>query len=173
MTSTAVHVDGFSDQPKAIAGASIVQGTAVIDTATPPKIHFYGADPKGGLWVLHQTAWDANDAPVWAPLLPLDKDVATVASPQSALAAATLFAAGADQTLHVLTQNHGNKIWRRTLVQQPGKTPYSLTRYRTQLMVRDVYGNPARGSRSPSAPARKPRSWPGARPTSSVPVPRP
>jgi len=136
---------GFSDQPKVIAGASIVQGTAVIDTATPPKIHFYGAAPNGGLWVLHQTAWDATDAPVWAPLLPLDKDVATVASPQSALAAATLFAAGSDQTLHVLTQNHGNKIWRRTLVQQPGKTPYSLTRYRTQLMVRDVYGNPAPG----------------------------
>lgn len=136
---------GFSDQPTVITGASIVQGAAVVDKGTPQKVHFYGVDPKGALWVLHQTAWDANDAPVWAPMLPLDKNVATVASPQSAVAAAMLFAAGADQTLHVLTQNHPSKLWRRTLVQQPGKTPYSLTRYRTQLMVRDVYGNPAPG----------------------------
>jgi hypothetical protein len=136
---------GFSDQPAAIPGASVVQGAGIVDAAFPPKIHFYGVDPGGRLWVLHQTGWDAGDAPTWAPILPLDRDVALVASPQSALQAATLFAAGADQTLHALSQNHASKLWKRTLVQQPGKKPYPLTRYRTQLAVTDANGNPAPG----------------------------
>ena len=136
---------GFSDQVTVIPNASVVQGAGVIDTAMPPKAHFYGADNQGRLWVLHQTGWDANDAPVWAQILPLDRDVAWVASPQSALESATLFAAGADQTLHALSQDHASKLWKRTLVQQPGHKPYPLTRYRTQLTVTDVNGNPAPG----------------------------
>jgi hypothetical protein len=136
---------GFSDQITAIPGSSAVQGAGIIDTAMPPKAHFYGVDPGGRLWVLHQTGWDSNDAPVWARILPLDRDVASVASPQSAVAAATLFAAGTDQTLHALAQNQASKLWKRTLVQQPSKKPYSLTRYRTQLTVTDSNGNPAPG----------------------------
>jgi hypothetical protein len=136
---------GFSDQITAIPGSSVVQGAGIIDSAMPPKAHFYGVDPDGRLWVLHQTGWDSSDAPVWARILPLDRDVASVASPQSAVEAATLFAAGADQTLHALAQNQASKLWKRTLVQQPSKKPYSLTRYRTQLTVTDANGNPAPG----------------------------
>jgi hypothetical protein len=136
---------GFSDQVTVIPNATVVQGAAVIDTALPPKIHFYGADQQGRLWVLHQTGWDANEAPVWAPILPLDQNVAWVASPQSALAGATLFAAGVDQTLHALAQNPATKLWKRSLVQQPASKPYPLTRYRTQLTVTDPNGNPAPG----------------------------
>jgi hypothetical protein len=136
---------GFSDQVTVIPNASVVQGAGVVDTALPPKVHFYGADKEGRLWVLHQTGWDANQAPVWAPILPLDRDVAWVASPQSALEAATLFAAGADQTLHALSQDPVSKLWKRSLVQQPGHKPYPMTRYRTQLTVTDANGNPAPG----------------------------
>lgn len=136
---------GFSGQVTPIQYSSVVQGAGVIDTALPPKVHFYGVDPSGRLWVLHQTGWDASGAPVWARILPLDRDVAWVASPQSALQAATLFAAGHDQTLHVLSQDRTSKLWKRSLVQQPGHKPYPLTRYRTQLTVTDVYGNPAPG----------------------------
>lgn len=138
---------GFSDRPTAIPGASVVQGAGIVDTTMPPKIHFYGVDPGGRLWVLHQTGWDGGDAPVWAPILPLDRDVAWVASPQSAVQAATLFAAGADQTLHALSQDRTSKLWKRALVQRPSQDhkPYSLTRYRTQLTVTDANGNPAAG----------------------------
>ena len=38
---------GFSDQVTVIPNATVVQGAAVIDTALPPKIHFYGADQQG------------------------------------------------------------------------------------------------------------------------------
>jgi hypothetical protein len=136
---------GFSDQVTVIPNASVVQGAGVIDTTLPPRVHFYGVDPEGRLWVLHQTGWDANEAPVWARILPLDRDVAWVASPQSALEAAMLFAAGADQTLHALSQDRTSKLWKRSLVQQPGHKPYPLTRYRTQLTVTDANGNPAPG----------------------------
>src|SRR5580704_13987209 len=62
---------GFSDQVTVIPNASVVQGAGVIDTTLPPRAHFYGVDPEGRLWVLHQTGWDANEAPVWARILPL------------------------------------------------------------------------------------------------------
>jgi len=135
----------FSDQVTQIPGASVVQGAGIVDTALPPKVHFYGVDPDGKLWVLHQTDWDASGAPVWARILPLDCDVGSVASPESALEAATLFAVGADQTLHFLSQDRVSQLWKRTLVQQPGSKPYQLTRYRTQLTVTDSNGNPAPG----------------------------
>ena len=135
---------GFTDQVSAIPNSTVVQGAGVVDTAMPPRVHFYGVDPTGKLWVLHQTAWDA-DAPVWAPIFPLDTNVATVASPPSALAATRLFAVGADQTLHALVQDQSTQLWTRNVVQQPGQKPYSLTRYRTRLLVTDANGNPARG----------------------------
>lgn len=141
----ALHTSfGFTDQVSAIPNSTVVQGAGVVDTAMPPRVHFYGVDPTGKLWVLHQTAWDA-DAPVWAPIFPLDTNVATVASPQSALAAARLFAVGADQTLHALVQDQSTQLWTRNVVQQPGQKPYSLTRYRTRLLVTDANGNPAPG----------------------------
>ena len=141
----ALHTSfGFTNQVSAIPNSTVVQGAGVVDTAMPPRVHFYGVDPTGKLWVLHQTAWDA-DAPVWAPIFPLDTNVATVASPQSALAAARLFAVGADQTLHALVQDQSTQLWTRNVVQQPGQKPYSLTRYRTRLLVTDANGNPAPG----------------------------
>jgi hypothetical protein len=134
---------GFSDQITEIPGSSVVQGAGIVDTTS--KIHFFGVDPDGRLWVLHQAGWDSTGAPVWVRLLPLDRDVASVASPQSALDAKLLFAVGADQTLHALSQNPVTQLWKRTLVQQPGDKPYHLTRYRTQLLVTDANGNPAPG----------------------------
>lgn len=133
---------GFSDQVAIIPNSPVAQGAGIVDF--DGKVHFYGADGAGKLWVLHQKDW-VNDAPVWAPMFPLDVNVSSVASPQSALDGAVLFAVGQDQTLHALSQNPTTKRWTRTLVQRPRHDqPYRLTRYRTQLTVLGASGNPAR-----------------------------
>lgn len=133
---------GFSDDIAQIQNSQVVQGTGILDSSN--KIHFYAADPTGKMWVLHQTGWDANNAPVWAHMFPLDVNVATVASPLKGMDGKVLFAAGVDQTFHILTQDASTQRWKRTRLQNPSKLPYHLTRYRTQLTVTDPYGNPAR-----------------------------
>ena len=161
---------GFSGQVTPIQYSSVVQGAGVIDTALPPKVHFYGVDPSGRLWVLHQTGWDANGAPVWARILPLDRYVARVASPQSALQAATLFAAGHDQTLHVLSQDRTSKLWKRSLVQRPGQqavpvdpVPDAADGDRPQRQSRPRGGGHHRRRRGGSDPSRRQNLFRGSR----------
>ena len=66
-------------------------------------MHFYAADPDGKLWVLHQAGWDTNNWPTWAPMFPLDVNVASVASALSVMDGKVLFAVGVDQTLPALS----------------------------------------------------------------------
>ncbi len=130
----------FSDQITQIPGTQIVQGAGLYNT----YLSFYGVDGDGGLWVLHQTGWDSSQAPVWSQIFPLDTAVALVAAPISSQSTYTLYAAGIDATLHVLSQDAKTQQWSRIKVQQPsGEIPYELSRFRTQLSVVDSNYLPA------------------------------
>ena len=134
---------GFSDVISPIPNSQVVQGTGII--GPDHMVHFYAADPTGKMWVLHQKAWDSNNAPVWAHMFPLDVNTAAVTSPLRDIDNRILFTAGVDQTLHILSQNAVTQHWTRTKLQGPStEVPYHLTRYRTQLTVTDPYENPAR-----------------------------
>lgn len=132
---------GFSDQPQAIPSAQVAQGAGVIDD--DGLMHLYGADGDGTFRVLHQTGWDENDAPIWAPIFPLDKDVTYVATPAIAGGQGFLLVKRADGTLDFLTQQGGTGPWTRLPVQGPAATiPVKTIRYRTRLTVTDVNANP-------------------------------
>jgi hypothetical protein len=134
---------GFSDQVAQIPGAQVVQGAGVIGQ-DDGLIRFHGVDPTGALWILHQTGWDANQAPTWAPIFPLDNQVGAIAAPLAAQDGTALFAVGLDQTLHTLTQNPDTMLWSRLKAQMPGGAqPYYLSRFRTQINLFDQNQNPA------------------------------
>jgi hypothetical protein len=98
-----LYVGRLGDQIAPIPNSKVIQGAGIIDSQA--KMHFYAADPCGKLWVLHQLGWDANNAPTWAHMFPLDVNVASVASPLIVQNGAVLFAVGVDQTLHALDQS--------------------------------------------------------------------
>jgi hypothetical protein len=132
----------FSDNIQLIPNSQVVQATGIVDSSH--HVHFYAADRTGKMWILHQTGYDANNAPVWAHMFPLDVNAAEVVSPFQGMEGKVLFARGVDQTLHILTQDGVTQHWTRRKLQNPSASvPYRMTHYRTQLSASDQYSNPA------------------------------
>lgn len=136
---------GFGDTPAAIPISQVTQGSALV--GPDGLIRFYGADPDGQLWVLRQTGWDSNDAPLWAPIFPLDRDVTYVAAPVLVGTTGALLVARVDGTIDYLSQDGVNGLWRRLAVQGSAtKVPIRTTRYRTRLILNDANGTPCPGT---------------------------
>jgi hypothetical protein len=132
---------GFSDTPACIPLGQVVQGTGVV--GFDGYLQIYGTDVNGKLWVLHQTGWDSDGTPVWAPIFPIDVDVTFVAAAALVNASTALLVTRADGTLDLLNQQTEDGLWNRVPVQGGGSgVPFRSPRYRTRLALTDVNGMP-------------------------------
>ena len=117
---------GFSDTPARIPLGEVASGSAVVDD--DGMVHCYGCAPDGRLWQLRQTAWAADDSPVWAPIFPLDTDTTQVRTPVTGFG--TLVVTRADGTIDLLSRDRtrwtrdrcGTRPRRRRCV-SPGSVP--------------------------------------------------
>jgi hypothetical protein len=137
----------FSDQIQTVPNAKTVTGAGLINNDTQ-LLQVYSIDPNGTLWVLHQTGWDANNAPIWVPNIPLDVGLVQVAISGLPQDSPSLFGVSDDATLHFIAKDMVSGIWSKGLVQQSlgneqaTKTTYKLTTYRTQINIVDQFKNP-------------------------------
>jgi hypothetical protein len=128
-----------------VTGSSVKQGVGLVGSDT--LIRFFAVDPDGTMWILNQLDWNSDGTPDWAPFFPLDVNVSFLSTPPDIQDDATLLAIGADQTLHVLTQDATTQLWTRNLILSPNPdTPLELVRYRTELLLSDSNGTPMPGS---------------------------
>lgn len=132
---------GFSDQVTVIPNSMVSGGMGSVDSQQ--MIHFYGIDPQGTLWVLHQTGWGGN-GPVWAPYIPLDVNLRHISGSSSAGNNTNLFGVGDDGTLHYISLDKRSRAWSKTLIQQPNaeEDPYPVTTYNSEIIILNEYGNP-------------------------------
>jgi hypothetical protein len=137
----------FSDQVQTVPNTKTVTGAGLIKNDTQ-LLQVYSIDPDGTLWVLHQTGWDANNAPIWAPNIPLDVGLVQVAINGLPQDYPNLFGVSDDAMLHFIAKDVTSGLWSKALVQQPlsseqaTKTTYRLTTYRTQINIVDQFKNP-------------------------------
>ncbi|MFC7387602.1 hypothetical protein [Sphaerisporangium rhizosphaerae] len=132
---------GFGDTPVRILLGEIVRGTAVLDD--DGMVRCYGCAPDGRLWQLRQTAWTADDVPVWAPIFPLDTDAVQVRTPAGG--AGALAVTRADGTVDLLSRPRTGGGWTRVPVHGHAEdAPMVVSRYRTRLTVTDANGLPVR-----------------------------
>ncbi len=137
----------FSDQVQTVPNTKVVTGAGLINNDTQ-LLQVYSIDPNGTLWVLHQTGWDANNAPIWAPNIPLDVGLVQVAINGLPQDSPNLFGVSDDATLHFIAKDVTSGIWNKVLVQQPlsseqaTNATYKLATYRTQINIVDQFKNP-------------------------------
>ena len=112
-------------------------------------LHVYTIDDKMNLWVLHQdkdNPWNDDGTPNWSPYIPLDTQVARVASDTNPADAPNLFAcAAADYSLRLHAQDPLTRMWRSGPVLQDSEDVFEIVRFRTEVSLLDANGLPASG----------------------------
>ncbi|MBU7016150.1 MAG: hypothetical protein HXS44_01475 [Theionarchaea archaeon] len=133
---TNVH---FSDTATQIPNSLVEYGAGLKDT--DGMLHFYGINPDGVLWVLHQTTW-TTEGPVWAPNIPMDTNVIRIASCNNQQDFTDIFGVGDDGSLHYLFKDRTAQVWNRLQIQQPHDEPYHIISYSSRVTIQDENGNP-------------------------------
>lgn len=148
--SGAVHAATLGWDGSVIGTVCIDNGSGIVDGALAYWIdgacRFYGVSGDGTLFVARNSGLDANHAPTWSGLLPLDSDVARVACPYPDVGftgTLALLAMRNDSTLDLMNQDGETQLWTRLPIQLASTTvPLRTTRYRTRIEVVDDNGVP-------------------------------
>ncbi|HQR33060.1 MAG TPA: hypothetical protein PLK30_09995 [Blastocatellia bacterium] len=108
------------------------------------SLHVYSTDDNQGLWVLHQdpnNPWNDDGTPNWSPYIPLDKNIAGVASDMSPASTPNLFALNsADYSLRLHAQDEQTQLWRSGQVLQDSEEAFETVRFRTEVTLTDANG---------------------------------
>ena len=112
--------------------------------STDGSLHVYSTDNNQGLWVLHQdpnNPWNDDGTPNWSPYLPLDQNIADVASDINPASTPTLFALNsADYSLRLHAQDEQTQLWRSGQVLQDSEEAFETVRFRTEITLTDANG---------------------------------
>jgi len=112
--------------------------------STDGTLHVYSTDSNQGLWVLHQdpnNPWNDDGTPNWSPYIPLDRNIAGVASDMSPASAPNLFALNsADYSLRLHAQDEQTQLWRSGQVLQDSEEAFETVRFRTEVTLTDANG---------------------------------
>lgn len=140
--------DTESAHAQRIPNSSVKQATGYINKADglqeEPLLHVYAVDSANRLWVLHQqpkNPWRDDGTPNWAPFLPLDKNVARLASDMNPAASPFLFALdGGDFSLRLHEMDSDSRLWKSQKLLQRSHQGFEVTRFRTEINVIDKLG---------------------------------
>ncbi len=124
-----------------IPNVAVANASAILDLES--NLHVYLVSPGGSVTVLHQTGWNDQTGPVWAPAIPLDGGFVRLFSDSNPLDAAAFFAVEPSGAIWHYQQDPTTNLWSSgKALTSGGATSYNVAQYRTEVVVRDENGNP-------------------------------